>query len=98
MNRTYESKEYESNCSFVNLNGDSHSSTALDALGKLIVGLTSAKALGILRVVLSLVCFIGFLGTIGGVESGSLSLGTGIIISIFMVFIEILCFLPKKRN
>ena len=37
-------------------------------------------------------------GIIGGVEAGMLTVGHGIILAMFMVAIEIACFIPKKES
>lgn len=50
---------------------------------------TSGKR--VLRVTVIAGCFFAFLGVIGGVEMGILSLGVGIILSAFLLFFEILC-------
>ncbi len=98
MNKTYSHNEYESNCRFVKLNDRNDESAVLNALGNMICNLGSARVLNIIKVILTLACFVGFIGVMGGVESGSISLGLGIVISAFMLFVEILCFASKKRN
>ncbi len=98
MNKTYSHNEYESNCRFVRINESNDESAVLNALGDLLCRLGSARVLNIIKVILTLACFVGFIGVMGGVESGSISLGLGVVISAFMIFVEILCFAPKKRN
>ncbi len=98
MNRTYSNDQYESNCRFVKTANQNNEASMLDLIGNMIAGLASARVLNIIKVIFTLGCFFGFIGVMGGVESGSLSLGLGIVISAFMIFIEILCFIPKKQD
>ena len=97
MNKTYDYKAYESNCTPLKI-VDTDSRDALDVLGSVIGKLTSANILSIVRTIVALICFFGFIGTMGSVESGSMTVGNGIIISLFLVFVEILCFIPKKQK
>ncbi len=98
MNKVYSNNEYESNCRFVKIDDRKDDSAMLNALSELICHLGSARVLNIIKVILTLACFVGFIGVMGGVENGSISLGLGVVISAFMIFVEILCFAPKKRN
>ncbi len=98
MNKVYMNNTHESNCRFVKINDRGNNSTVLNALGELLCGLGSARVLNIIKVVFTLACFVGFIGVMGAVENGSISLGLGVVISAFMLFVEILCFTPKKRN
>ena len=97
MNKTYDYKAYESNCIPVRTVSED-SRDALDVLGSVIGKISSGNILAVIRTVMALVCFFSFIGIIGSVESGSMTVGSGIIISIFLVFIEILCFIPKKQR
>ena len=47
---------------------------------------------------MAVICLIGFVGVIGGVEAGTLSIGGGIIAAMLMVFIEILCVASSQRK
>lgn len=96
MNRTFDDKRYESNCRIVKVKENDES--ALDLIGELIGSIDMHYAAVIFKVVLSILCFVGFVGVIGGVEAGHLSVGTGIIISMLMLFFEILCFVPRRDN
>ena len=98
MNRTYQNHQYESNCRFVRVEPSHNDSSILDLIGGAIAAITSARVINIIKVVLALACFFGFIGVMGGVESGSVSLGLGVVISAFMIFVEILCFAPKKQG
>ena len=57
-------------------------------LAALFSGISFRRAVRIITVT---VCFFAFLGVIGGVEAGVLSLGIGILICAFLLFLEILC-------
>ncbi len=98
MNKAYSHNQYESNCRFVRIDNGNDQSTLLDALGELLSHLGSVRVLNIIKVILALACFVGFIGVMGGVESGNISLALGMVISAFMIFIEILCFAPRNRN
>ena len=54
-----------------------------------LIGATNGRR--VVRVVTIAVCFFAFLGVIGSVEAGVLSIGFGILISAFLLFLEILC-------
>ncbi len=98
MNRTYQNHQHESNCRFIRVEPSHNDSSILDLIGGAIAAITSARVINIIKVVLALACFFGFIGVMGGVESGSVSLGLGVVISAFMIFVEILCFAPKKQD
>ena len=97
MNRTYNYKAYESNCTPIKIS-KTDSYDALDVLGSIIGKLTSSNILSVIRAIAALLCFFGFIGVIGSVEAESMTVGNGIILSLFLVFIEILCFIPKKHK
>ena len=44
-----------------------------------------------IKAVASLLCVLVFIGIIGGVEHGALTLGSGILLSLMLIFVEILC-------
>ena len=97
---SYQSKydAYESNCSVVNISREEENVSALDALGDMISRISSKNVIAVIRAIIATICFFGFIGVIGGVEAETLSIGNGIIISLFLVFIEILCFCRKKKS
>ena len=97
MNRTYNCNAYESNCTPLKI-VENDSRDALDLLGSVIGKIFTGNALAIIRTVVALVCFFGFVGVIGSVEAETMTVGGGIIVSLFLVFIEILCFIPKKQK
>lgn len=45
----------------------------------------------VLRYSLVGICFFCFIGLIGGMEQGLISIGGGIVLGLFLVFVEILC-------
>lgn len=45
----------------------------------------------VLRYGIVAVCFFCFLGLIGGIEQGLVSIGGGIVLGLLLVFVEILC-------
>lgn len=49
----------------------------------------SQRAKGIIRVSVSLLCVVCFIGVIGGIEAGSISFAKGIIIGLALTFTEI---------
>jgi len=101
MNKAYNYKSkyesYESNCNIIKIDRDSDSASALDAVGKLLERIASKNILFAIKAIITTICFFGFIGVIGSVENETISLGTGIITSLFLVFIEILCFKAKKK-
>lgn len=66
-------------------------------LSCMITALTSARAKAIYRVLTVALCIIGFIGTVGAVERGTLSMGAALLIGLAFVGIEILC-LKKHRH
>ena len=66
-------------------------------LSCVITALTSARAKAIYRVLTVALCLVGFIGTIGAVERGTLSMGAALLIGLALVGIEILC-LKKHRH
>lgn len=63
----------------------------LSYIDKAIEFFSAKKTRNVIRVVVTVVCLIGFLGIIGSVEAETLSLGTGIVASIALFTVEILC-------
>lgn len=105
MNRTCNYKDYESNCRPIRLNGmnmryeaASEDDDALEFLGKLICKLVSGMTSAAFRVVMAVVCLIGFIGVIGGLEAETISVATGVVSSAFMIFVEILCVCPRRQK
>ncbi len=100
MNKVYNYRSkyesYESNCNIIKLEKAADNTSALDAVGAILEKLSSQNIISAIKAIIAAVCFFGFIGIIGGVESETISVGTGIIISLFLVFIEILCFRTKK--
>ncbi len=45
----------------------------------------------VLRYSLVAVCFFCFIGLIGGIEQGLVSIGGGVVLGLFLIFVEILC-------
>jgi hypothetical protein len=66
-------------------------------LSCMITALTSARAKSIYRVFTIALCMICFIGTVGAVERGTLSMGVALLIGLALVGIEILC-LKKHRH
>ena len=100
MNRTYDYNSYKRNYEAVrNENVREEEYDVVDLLGDLIVKAFSLFSSTAFKVCIAVLCLVGFVGVIGGVESGSLSIGSGIIAAVFMVFIEILCVSsPQRKN
>ena len=102
MNRYYDINESrKSNCSYIGKFETENDSIAdsFIAFFSALIGLFSNEGFRtVLRVISTVVCFIGFVGIIGSVESGAMEIGTGIIFSAFLVFFEIVCFLPTRSQ
>ena len=100
MNRYYDfENERKSNCSYIGKIESENDNIADSFIAFLcaLVGLFKSEGFRTaLRVVFTLISFIGFVGIIGGVEAGTMNIGLAIILAAFMVFIEILCFIPSK--
>lgn len=102
MNKAYNyrsnfSSSYESNCKVIKLVEKDSNVSALDSLGSFLEHLTSKNVIAIIKAIIAAICFFGFIGVMGGVESESISLGAGVIISLFLVSIEIVCFTKPKK-
>ena len=67
----------------------------LDVVYALLCALTAAlrdrTVRRVLRYTVVVGCAIGFIGLIGGIEMGLLSIGSGIFFGIVLLFVEILC-------
>lgn len=100
MNKYYEiDSKRKSNCTYigrVETENDNIADSFIEMLCAVIGFFCSEGFLTAVRVICTIACFIGFVGIIGGVEAGTMSVGNGIIFAAFMVFIEILCFIPKR--
>lgn len=58
----------------------------------LIVGLLRNKTMrAVVRYSVVAACFFCFIGLIGGIEQGLLSMGMGIVLGLLLIFVEILC-------
>lgn len=68
----------------------------LSLLLSLLAVLTSARARALFKAGAVVFCLIAFVGIIGAVERGSLSMGAALPIGIALIAIEILCL--KKRT
>ena len=102
MNRYYDfENERKSNCSYIGKIESENDNIADSFIALLcaIIGLFKSEGFRtVLRIGFTLICFIGFVGIIGGVEAGTMNVGLAIILAAFMVFIEILCFIPSKAS
>ena len=102
MNKYYDMNESrKSNCTYIG-NFETENDNIADSFVAIlcaVLGFFRSEGFRtVLKVVSTLLCFIGFVGVIGGVEAGSMTVGTGIILAVFMIFIEILCFIPGKAS
>ena len=99
MNRTYDYNSYESNCRPVRIKNENYSENDIvDVIGDIIVKLGALLSSVAFKVFMAVICLVGFVGVIGGVEAGTLSIGGGIIAAMLMVFIEILCVASSQRK
>ncbi len=102
MNKYYEiDQNRKSNCSYIGrfeTENDNIADSFIASFCALLAFFRSEGFLTAMRVISTLACFIGFVGIIGSVESGNMTVGNGIIFSIFMIFIEIVCFIPRKAE
>ena len=105
MNRSYNINESKkSNCTYIGsidrfeTENDNIADSFIALLCTLFSFIRSEGFRTALRVVATVICFIGFVGIIGSVESGAMTLGRGILFSVFMIFVEILCFIPAKAE
>ena len=99
MNRAYNYNSYESNCRPVKIKNVRNEETdVVDTVADLIVRAASIFTSTAFKVCVAILCLVGFVGIIGGVESGNLSLGTAIVCAVFMIFIEILCLCPVNKK
>lgn len=62
-----------------------------DLIALLVGALRDRTVRKILRYSLVGICFFCFIGLIGGIEQGLISIGGGIVLGLFLVFVEILC-------
>jgi len=102
MNKAYnynaKLNSYESNCNIIKITREDDNTSALDALGYIIGKIFSKRALSAAKAIIATLCFFGFVGVIGGVDAETLSLGGGIVISFFLVLIEILCLRTSRKK
>lgn len=62
------------------------------ALLALMVGALRDKTVRtVIRYSVVAVCFFCFIGLIGGIEQGLLSIGAGVVLGLLLIFVEILC-------
>ena len=102
MNKYYDINESrKSNCTYIG-SVESENDRIADSFVSLIcamIGFFCTEGFRTaLRVICTVACFIGFVGIIGSVESGAMTVGNGIIFAVFMIFIELLCFVPGKSS
>ena len=90
MNKAY-NNQYESNCKFIGVErvGNVKASSSSESI---IGAIASSRFLSVFHAVCSVIFFFAFIGIIGGMEAGTVSVGLGITVSIFMLFTELLCF------
>ena len=102
MNKAYNYKSkfnaYESNCNIIKISREDDNTSALDALGYIIGKIFSQRALSAIKAIIATLCFFGFIGVIGGVDAGTISLGGGIVISFCLILVEILCLRTSKKK
>ena len=105
MNRYYDINENKkSNCTYLGsvdrfeTENDGIVDSVIAFFAALVDLLRSEGFRTVLRVISTVACFVGFIGIIGSVESGSMTLGSGILFSVFMIFVEIICFIPAKQE
>ncbi len=102
MNKYYEmDNKRRGNCKYigrVETENDNIADSFVEMLMALIAFLASDGFRTALRVVSTVVCFVGIVGIIGSVEAGILTVGYGVILSMLLVIIEIVCFIPKKAE
>lgn len=60
-------------------------------LASLIGALRNPGVRKVIRYTLVAVCFFCFIGLIGGIEQGTVSIGGGIVLGLLLIFIEIFC-------
>lgn len=90
MNKAY-NDQYESNCKFIGV--EHQNSVKAPASPESLIGaIASSRFLNIFHAVCSVIFFFAFIGIIGGMDAGTVSVGLGITVSIFMLFTELLCF------
>ena len=73
----------------------------IDFICAIVAFFTSAVAVKVEKVSLCAVCFVAFFGVIGGMESGSLNLFAGLLLSAALMFVEYLTMkslAPKKSS
>jgi hypothetical protein len=63
----------------------------LDIIAWIVGALRDRTVRTVLRYSLVAVCFFCFIGLIGGIEQGLISIGGGIALGLFLIFVEILC-------
>ena len=62
------------------------------ALVALMVGALRDKTVRtVIRYSVVAVCFFCFIGLIGGIEQGLISIGVGVVLGLLLIFVEILC-------
>ena len=102
MNKYYEiDTKRRGNCKYigrVETENDNIVDSFVAMIAAIVSTLSSEGFRTLLRVISTVVCFVGFVGIIGGVEAGTLTVGRGVIFSMLLVLIEIICFIPKKSS
>lgn len=63
----------------------------LSFLAILVSAITSTRARSIAKVAIVVACLIGFVGVIGAMEHGSISVGVGLLLSATLLLVEFFC-------
>ena len=63
-------------------------------LSALIGALRDRNVRTVIRYAVVAACFFGFVGLVGGIERGTMSLGGGVVLGLFLIFVEIYCLKP----
>lgn len=63
----------------------------LAALSLILAFLTAARTVAVARAVGFGLCLVGFVGIIGAMETGAISLGLGLVLGAIMLGVEVLC-------
>ncbi len=89
--KQYTKRESERVLSRVSAHADRAADVLFALLASLLGFLRDTTVRRVLRYTVVAVCFFCFIGLIGGIEQGSVSVGGGILLGLFLIFVEILC-------
>ena len=67
-------------------------------IASILTALTSAKAIALFKVIGVACSLVGFVGIIGAVECGTLTMSAGVLLGAFVIGIEYLCLRPKRHQ